>query len=251
MFKINQNFINEKARIFNNIRNIHFDTLDEAKVGLGTYITETKSSNIEADYYDDEVASGVYIYKSKYDPKVALRVYRDFYHYKYSGNRDEIMISELQNRQKDVKLTEFPTGVVTIENKVIGQEVPFYENYNTLLSFFKKNMYKKIPTHYYIEVLKIIKELYSVGIGYSDIHGKNLLVNNIDETIKLIDFDDAYVRFDENKKYNHESMISNFRWLISDLNEICNISFDESFNKVQTLEEIEESILENQYKLLK
>ena len=66
MFKIDSNFISERGQIFNNVRNIHFDTLDEAKVGLGTYITQTKTSNPEADYYDDEVADGIYLYKSKF-----------------------------------------------------------------------------------------------------------------------------------------------------------------------------------------
>ena len=250
MFRIDPTYTSENGILYNNVRNIHFDTLDEAKKGLGTYITQTKPVGLDLDLFD-ELTYGIYLYKSSYDPKVALRVYRDFYHYKYSGNIDERMVSKLQDRQKFVKLTEFPTGVVTIENKVIGQEVPYYENYNTLRNVFNEKQHKKIPTYYYIEILKILKELYAADIVYSDIHGRNFILSAVDETMKLIDFDDGYVKFDEDKKYHYTSMISNLKYLINKLNEMSQITFKDNFDKTQTLEEVEESILEHHQKLIK
>lgn len=242
---IKDNFTDSRGQTYN-IRNIHFPNFEDVYGNLGTFVTEShRYANVFSDYTED----GIYLYKSSYDPKRALRIYKDFHHYKYIGHSDERLITKLHEKQPDIRLTEFPTGIITIENKVVGQEIPYYENYETIRNVFENKSNNKIPTYYYIEILKIIKELYECGIVYQDIHTKNLLFNIYDETIKLIDFEPFNVKFDDDRKYGYASMISNLKQLINVLNELSSIEFTSDFKKTNTLEEVEECILENHLRL--
>lgn len=247
MLSINNGFKNSNNEMFENIRNINFDEIKDMYGNLGTFVTQTDGDDDVNIGYD----SGVYLYKSKYDSSKALRIYKDFYYYKAISYRDERMISKLQEKQKDVKLTLFPTGVVTIEDYVIGQEIPYFEDNETILSLFTKKNYTKLPTYYYIEILKIIKELYKNDIVYTDIHTRNLLLCGVEKTMQLIDFDPSLVRFGEDKKYLYGSMINALRSTITKLNGLSGINFDESFYKTETLEQIDEYLLEQHEKLLK
>ena len=245
--KIKDNYVDQSGNVYK-IRNINYECLEKARFNFGTFLKESKSSNFG---YDGDDFDGIYLYKSKYDDKKALRIYKDFMHYKYVGHPDQKIIYELQQRQKFVKFTEFPTGIVTIENSVIGQEIPYYDKYEPIRYIFKNNKYKDHPTNYYVQILKILIELFDVGITYQDIHSNNFLFNSIDEDIKLIDFESFQVKFDEGKNCNYNFMIDNLKFMITLLNRMSGIEFDYNFERAQTLEEIEESILENQKKLIK
>lgn len=248
MFTIKQGYTNKNNQTYNNIRDIHFEKLGDLQGNVGKL---TAVSHEESDDTAFIKPSSVYIYKSKYDPKKALRIYDDYGHYKYTYHADDKFISNLQSRQSKVKLTEFPTGIVSVENIIIGQEIPYYDNCYNILEMFKSKTYKKIPTKYYIEMLKIIKEMYYAGVLYKDIHEGNFLVDKQTEQIHLIDFDDMHTWFDYEKGAAYEAMVGHFKYLVNKLNKIENIEFLENFSKTKTLEEVEESLLENQKRLIK
>ena len=59
------------------------------------------------------------------------------------------------------------------------------------------------------------------------------------------------MKFDEDIKYNYSTMIENIKfYLISRLNKIIGLDF-ENYKKATNLEELEESIKEEDYKLKK
>lgn len=244
MNNIKNGFTNIYGMKFDNIRDIHFDKKSDLMNNLGTFVAETDNS-----FSDDSANNGVYIYQTYYDKNTALRIYKEFADYGFNGNRDDRLISELQRRQKDIKLTRFPTGVVTVENRIIGQEIPYYQNYITLSHVNTK--IKKEPTYFYLKILEILKEMYDNGIVYSDTHGKNFMVDITNLSVKLIDFDYTYMAFDSNCKYLYKNMINNLKDMLIKLNKLYEIEFSNDFKTTQTLEEINECVKEKHYELSK
>lgn len=247
MFTIKNEYETPNGIIIDNIRNIHFEKFSDVAGNLGTSITEShKDDGSSFEYTTD----GIYLYRSPYDPNKGLRVYKDVADYPYLGHDDYKLVSKLQERQKNIKLSEFPTGIITIGNQVIGQEIPFYDNSKTIYDYFKEGNLIKRPTEFYLEILKILKEMLDSGILYTDLHSKNFLVNNITEMVNIIDFESNYVFIDNNSSYSYDSMINNLKLtLLNKLNSICGIVLDRSYKNAKTLEEIEEVILEEDYKL--
>ena len=186
----------------------------------------------------------------KYDPKKALRIYKDFADYKYTCHKDDKLISELQSRQKYVKLTDFPTGVATIENYVIGQEIPYYKNSDTLakkcLNLPSDNKRELTILKYYLEILEILKELYKNDIIYADVRSRNFMIDKVHDMIKLIDFESSYISFDRKKYYS--DMIDNIKIMINEINKYFKIEF--IISKETSLENIEETINTEQHKRL-
>lgn len=245
MYSVKRGFINSKGKEFKNIKNIHFDNTSDLYNNIGSFVLSSKESS------SDSIDNGVHIFLDKNNPKLARRVYADYMNYKYTAYNDDELVDLLEKRQKNILLTSFPTGIVTIENKVIGQEIPYYGNSETLLSHFERNKLTKIPTEIYLEVLKILRELLDNGILYKDVHSSNFLIDKDTNVINLIDFDKFLMKFDEDIKYNYSTMIENIKfYLISRLNKIIGLDF-ENYKKATNLEELEESIKEEDYKLKK
>lgn len=193
---IKDSYVDKKGNFYKNVREVIY-TRKEMVYNLGEYITQT--SREVSDFFKEDSLDfdddGFYIYKSLYDENKGLRVYKRFNEYKFNGDRDEILISKLQERQAKIKLTEFPTGVLTREGYIFGQEMPFYENYETLFNF-KDNIDSIFQlVEIYKKCLKILEELCKNDIYYTDVHSKNFMVNNDD--IKLIDFEYSRVKFDD------------------------------------------------------
>ena len=246
MFKIKNEFIDNQEKTYD-IRNVNFETPAEIRNILGDYIT-LSSPEKENDFELNE--DGIYLFKSKYDKDKAIKLYKDYNSYKYTNHNDYVIISELQKRQDKIKLTKFPTGIITIQNKVIGQEIPYYENSDTIFNYFTEGNMKKRPTQFYLEILKILKELCNEGIYYTDIHTKNFLINNVNEIINLIDFEKNFVYLDNQKTFAYSNMINNLKfYMINILNNITGITFDYNYNKAETLEELEQIVLEKDNKL--
>ena len=248
MFYIKNDFTNYKNQYFDNVREIHFDAISDIGDNLGSFVLESHNSKKPGLLAND----GIYLYNSKTDASKGYRIYKDFANYKYIYYFDDILISNLQKVQSNVKLTEFPTGVVTIGGKVIGQEIPYYKDSVNINDYFSSYSNKKIITSYYLEILKIVKELFNNGIIYRDINCGNFLVNaKNNEKINLIDFDPMFTFFSDKKDFSYNVMIEHLKHLIEMLNLIKNIKFISSFYNASTLEELEESILENEKKLIK
>lgn len=250
MHSIENGYKNHDGIYYDNIRNIHYDKISDTKNNLGKYVNQSssKSNDPFAPSFSDEL--GVYIYKSYYDNNKGLRLYQDYGNYKYVYHNDEKLISELQKRQKNIQLTDFPTGIVSVEDYTIGQEIIYYENFNTLSNLINNSKVKDNIFSIYLDILKILKELCNNGILYSDIHPKNFMINS-DLITKLIDFEPRYVKFDENAKYLYETMITNLKNTINYINSFYNIKFNTDFNTTKTLNNIEECIYEKQYSLKK
>jgi hypothetical protein len=188
------------------IRNIHFSDV----INLNSLLAQ---SNCSSDIYfmsNCVTERGVWIYASPIDSTRAFRIYKDFQDNNVGHFYDLKLISELKLRQPNVKLTEFPTGIITDQSKIIGQEIPFYRGYITLEKFISNgHMFKH---DMYLKILKIIRELLANQIIYTDIHKNNFLIDVITDDIKLIDFDDSYICFYDSRA-NYESMLCNLKLL--------------------------------------
>lgn len=247
MYKIKKGFINVNGKEYSNIRNISFDNIKELNGNLGIFKVETFCSNNDLFGSSFNQQNGVYIYQTYYDKSKALRIYKDFADYRYIFYDDDKLISILQERQKDVVLTNFPTGIVSIENKIIGQEIPYYENSVTLLEYVLNNQNNLDIKYIYISILNILKELVNNGIIYKDIHSKNFMIDQASKAIKLIDFESRFIDIDPVEKSSYEGMIRNLISLLSTFNRYLKVDFKTNFSNTSTLSDIEESILENKY----
>lgn len=207
---IKENYINKNGCIFSNVKEIAFEK-ENLFGNLGKYITESSLKE------DDDI--GVYIYQDYKNPNIAYRIYKQFAEYNFNGYSDDKLIEKLQLSQKNITKTLFPTGVVTLDRRIIGQEIPFYCNSVTILEYIKNS--KDIdPISTYIQILDILKELLENDIVYLDVHSRNFVIDLITKKINLIDFDYYYMRFDKYIKIQ----IENYRKMINYLNEILNIT---------------------------
>lgn len=238
---IHDSYIDKKGNEFVNVRNISF-TKNSIKSNLGEFVAETeKEDNV---WFNNE-EDGVYIYQSYNNPNIAYRIYKRFAEYRFNGEKDEFLISELKKRQESIKLSKFPTGVVTLEGNIIGQEIPYFPNSVNLIELFKH--YENIDViKIYLQVLNILKEMYDNGILYFDNHAKNFMVNPNDESyVNIIDFEDRYVRFDNFSKSEIEKLFTNYSSMINILNRIKGLdlklgNFVKTDNFLDTYEEVKD-----------
>lgn len=228
---------------YDNLLNIHFEKKEDMATNLGKYVAET-------DYKENmflssswNLTNGIYLYQSYFDPKIALRIYRDFASYKYVHHDDAKLIKELLERGKNVLLTDFPMGVITIEDYVVGQAIPFYEDYDTLAKVVINKKDELSIMKYYLEIMKILKELYNNSIIYADVRSRNFMINRVNNLVKLIDFESQYISFDDRL---YKEMIKNIKITINEINDYLNIKF--KIDKEDSLDNIEETLLEENYK---
>lgn len=152
------------------------------------------------------------IYCPSYSSDVCFKIDKSLLYKARETYEIEAMISALADKQENVKLTEFPYGVVTQGRRVIGQEVRLYKEYEPL----SKKVYSLTNEQFLIvckKVSEIIKELINNDIYYLDIHEDNFLVND-DLDVKLIDFSYNCVIFCHNNqnesRFCHEKLESMF-----------------------------------------
>ena len=233
----------DKKGINYDLLNIHFEKKEDMATNLGKYVAET-------DYKDNmflssswNLTNGIYLYQSYFDPKIALRIYRDSASYKYVHHNDAKLIKELLERGKNVLLTDFPMGVITIEDYVVGQAIPFYEDYDTLAKVVINKKDELSIMKYYLEIMKILKELYNNSIIYADVRSRNFMINRVNNLVKLIDFESQYISFDDRL---YKEMIKNIKITINEINDYLNIKF--KIDKEDSLDNIEETLLEENYK---
>lgn len=230
--EIKNNFVSKNGIVYPNLREIAF-TKDNIFGNLGTLVNETNREATDGFGKPSNTISedGVYIYKSNYDEKTALRVYKCFLDPNFNGYRDEKLISRLQKVQDKIELTSFPVGIVTLDGNIIGQEIPYYEEHNQLYQV-KDEVTLKELFMLYRQCLVILEELHKKGIYYLDIHAKNFLVND-DFDVQLIDFEPNLIRFNDKSQLKKE--LSNFYNMINLVNKRINI--DIMYKKPETLDE--------------
>ena len=234
--QIERGFQNNYGQNFPNIVNVGFSSLNELRLFLGKLITETKKENnnfatAKGDY------DGIFLYQmpSIHDEDYAYRIYRDFEKYKYRRHYDDKLISFLQSKQHLVKNVDFPVGVVTVENEVIGQIIYLYKNSQTILSYLNSikgnNKFEKVYYDLLLKVLNILKLLYENDIFYVDIHPNNFLI--VDESIKIIDFENHSI---DNSNDKEKYFMHNLCYIIKLINRYfgidCDIKREDSFEVV-------------------
>lgn len=235
--EIRRTFTNNQGIYYGNVREIAYKK-GQLFGNLGEFVGETKHQQTIFFDESDNLTEGVYIYRTKLNPNVAYRIYKSFADYGFNGYQDDKLIQTLQERQPHIQTTEFPTGVVTLEGNIIGQEIPYYGNSQTLAEKVELVSNKQIIT-YYIEILRILRELLENGIIYSDIHSKNFMIDIEREVVRLIDFDKQFISFDENRTL-YNNMINNLKTMINKINNYRQIGF--ALNKESRLNDIEETI---------
>ena len=189
------------------------ETVCEVKDGIRNILIDfdkdspVKYEFIASTHDDDPLVDETYgalIYVNTDDPMHSLKIYKDYSDFimavkmgctKYvpgTHNNERDFIKKLQFFQDKIKLTRFPTGIVTYHDYIIGQEIPFYKDCINLLNACQKANHVEEIIALYIKCLEIIKELYDNGIVYFDVHMNNFIVNK-DNNVNLIDFDSDYV----------------------------------------------------------
>lgn len=233
-------FTNEWNQSYDNIKNVHFDNMRQFR------------RDMNGEYHKlSDLSSEVDIYQMKGDPTKALRINKKFIDFKTMYCNEEYLISELQARQKDVLLTEFPTGIVTFKDQVIGQKIPFYGEAITLRQAIMKRKFLSYDEllDKMIDILRILRELLNVGIIYQDIHMSNFMVNEKNGKINLIDFDKRFVKFYD-YMYARFSMVDNLKQTLQAMSIDYGVKFKNDFNTLYTFEEIFGYVTEEKYKIL-
>lgn len=243
------------GRIYN-IRNVEYP--HNGKSGyFGKFVTATTDEQIDS-FSTEE--TGVLIYQDDQNPNIGYRIYRGIFwgaprFYFPDACSDGRLIEELQKRQSTVKLTQFPTGVVTVCKQIVGQEMPFYPNAYTLKQFaekIKNNPNKiKLLTNSYISVYKSIQELTDHEIFYGDLHTSNIMVNKDNSNvINIIDFDTKYTKFGKLTDSSLATYQADFANIVNVANELAGIDYElEAMTSDNPVEEAIEKVLKMEYKL--
>ena len=132
------------------------------------------------------------------NPKTVYKISKLYENPNFNLTRDEFLLKDLLEKQQFVYKTEFPKGIVTCENRVVGQEIPFYKHYHDMERYFEMNAKEKL--HIKKQIIEIIKELYDNDIVYTDVHQGNFLISPILSKVRLIDFDGYITYVTKNKE---------------------------------------------------
>lgn len=217
-------YINLNGEKFEHVKELSF-TKDNFFGNLGEFVTETEYKS--GDFYDMDynLNNGFYIYRDFKDSKIGYRIYKEFADYNFNGYKDDLLINKLQMKQANIKLTKLPIGVVTLDGRIIGQIISFFEDYMTLFDFSKLGKSKVNYIKLYIDALNILKELYDNGILYLDSHPRNFMIDK-SNNINLIDFEYNRITFDVFSKSNISNFFDTFNSMLGILNRnfgICDL----------------------------
>lgn len=250
--EIRKGFLNKYGKYFDNILDVNFDDFVDFRNNLGEFITQSSACGNPFFKPDSLEDSGVYLYRTKINPSFAFRIYKDvsYLNLGLSLSRmvihaDDLLISRLKERQKNVILSDFPLGVVTIGNCVVGQLIYYYFNSLTVADTLLREC-DLLVTKYYIGVLEVLKEMAEQEIIYGDAHFRNFIVLPNSEVIKPIDFEPGDVLVPE---VNQSRMIEIFKSSVNSMNRERNIDFE--LIKPENVSECMEELLIQDEKLKK
>ncbi len=169
----------------------------------------------------------VYIYQDLNDENIGYRIYDEFANEYFTKTEDALLLSELQKKQPNITLTQFPTALLTLDNRIIGQEMIYYSNRITLYDFMTEN---EITEDILEQVIDILKELKENNIFYLDNHPKNFMITD-NKQLNLIDFDDSQIKLTDNLT-NQNLLKESVKWILNYLIQ------DETINKEKYLKQI-------------
>lgn len=242
---IKEGFTSRNGEYFDKVREVAYKK-GELFGSLGTLVSESSKNLGYGNSFSGE-ENGVLIYQSNDNPDIAYRIYKDYADCVYYDYDDYKVLQKLLERQSKVKLTKFPTGVVTLDGYVIGQEIPYYRNFITLEKYFE--LHKDLNLmKIYRSILEILKEMYNNGIIYFDTHSGNFMIDS-NFKIAVIDFDKEYLKIDDFSDYYKKKFFDNFRYLINHCNDKAGISdkvpkflltdnFDDISFQIDTMEKV-------------
>lgn len=232
-------FTNIDGKHFSNIRETKFIKEEGKSLNLGNFIA--CSGGYDSDDYSN---LGVVIYQNEMNPNIGFRIYNEFASPGFNGYRDEYLISKLQEKQKNIKLTDFPYGVATLNGRVIGQEIPIYPGSCNLHQYVNK-LGKQLQFDSYYNIISILKELEENEIYYYDLHYRNFMINKINKKINTIDFEPSLVSTEKSWSGIQKMVLMHLRTMIIILNKDSLVDKKLLLEKEwRSLEEAEEKIYE-------
>ena len=128
---INENFIDKNGKKYDGVTEKAFEKGELFDIGKFKHQTEREKTVFGKE-------NGVYIYQDIENDNLAYRIYDEFAEYGFNGYHDDVLIYELNKRRENVKLTDFPNGIVTYNGNIIGQIIPYYPNSETIFSYAKE-----------------------------------------------------------------------------------------------------------------
>lgn len=212
--------------------------------GIGKFVAETnreENDSLEWSNYNDR---GVYIFQSNNNPNIAYRIYKEYADHDFSGYMDDEMIQKFTKVKDKIKLSKLPTALITMDGKIVGQEIAYFPNAVTLLEFSRKNRNINYQTKIYLDVLKILEELYHNGIIYLDCNPSNFLINfdNDELKVEIIDFDPIFIKYSNHNNTALTHMLHNYRSMIDCLNH--NFEIKDIVGSVSITEDFDSTIFE-------
>lgn len=242
--EIRKGFVSKTGKYLDNILDVNFSDFNDFRNNLGEFITQSSGDLGPFFKPDDEESSGVYLYRTKIDSSLAFRIYKDVSYLNLGSSlswavshADDMLVSKLQERQKNVFLTDFPLGVVTIGNCVVGQLIYYYFNSFTVIDTLLKEQ-NLLATKYYIGILEVLKEMAEQEIIFGDAHFRNFVILPDSDVIKPIDFEPGDVLVPDN---NQQRMVSVFKSSVNDMNRKLEVDFE--LSKPNSIDECMEELL--------
>lgn len=216
--RISETYTNRQGIIFPHVKELRFNENEFLK--LGKFIVQT-SHNLKfankSSFCDDLGDTGVLIYQDEDDKDMGYRLDLEFNNIYFDDQMCARKIEKLQELQPQIQKTQFPYGVITREGRVIGEIMPFYPNSENICEYLSNRDAINV-LEIYKQVLGILSELMDNGILYRDIHKKNFLVNSVGiPVVHVIDFDTQYTEIGRFSKSDIDSMLSNLKRLLVEL----------------------------------
>ena len=224
---VKEQFLNSKGKLFKLVREIRFE---HNLMQIGELVNESVNKVDEED--------GVYIYRDYSNKNKAYRIYKQFAQYGFDGNKDEHLIEELQKR--NIPSLHFPTGVVTLDGKVKGQEIEYFNNSVSLDKYFSSNPGISKIIECYKQVLLKLRLMVEKGIYYQDIKSENFIVDVNTGEVNVIDFDKYFIAFDTEDEL--PIIFEKVTNMINGLNKTVGISMIDKYDSFCEYDDILEKI---------
>jgi len=237
-------YVNKSGTVYANVKNFSWEELQDYKIIKETSHVMNFQGKSSRDFED--LDDGTWICQSVEDKNVGYRIDLRYLNPFIDNQSSARNINDLQSIQPNIKLTEFPYGVITRDNRVVGEVMPFYPDSINILDYIKETTDENI-LNVYKQVLNILKEMYENGIVYRDIHGGNFVITNKNENplVHAIDFEDMFIKINKNLDYMDFSIRGHLHNLRNFLNNI------KKFIKSQEAQDYITNITDNYEKTIK
>ncbi len=131
------------------------------------------------------------------------------------------------------KLVDFPYGIISFDNRVIGSVSKFHKDYFPI-NLNNENVVEILL--FQLKMTELIEYLYNNGIAYFDINYENFLTNSSKSKISLIDFEPLNVKCDNLTDNDLSRLLLNlsfhFHSMVRDSFENEGVVFFDSFQSV-------------------